>query len=162
MARKFIVDSNVFLEAANTYYAFDRVPGFWSWLSTVMSDQQVRTIEPVRDEINYPKELVDWLDEQASRGVMIDISDPSVQAEYKDVVSWVIQQSYGPQHVTAFLDKADPWVIACAKTHGFVVVTQEQLAGPGTKKIKIPNVCNALGVDCCSTFEMLSELNATF
>ena len=102
------------------------------------------------------------MDEQVRHGILVDISEPDIQAEYKRVISWLSDQPFERQHITAFLDKADPWVIACAKAHGFVVVTQEQLAGPGTKKIKIPNICDELDVICYNTFDMLNDLNATF
>ncbi len=32
---KFILDASVFIEASRTYYAFDIVPTFWEWLSTM-------------------------------------------------------------------------------------------------------------------------------
>ncbi len=42
------------------------------------------------------------------------------------------------------------------------IVTQETHVGPGSQKINIPNVCQAFGVRCINTFEMLTELKAQF
>ena len=30
---KYLVDTNVLIEAKNRYYAFDIAPGFWKWLN---------------------------------------------------------------------------------------------------------------------------------
>lgn len=162
MADAFIVDTNVLLEAANTYYAFNRVPGFWDWMAQQTGAGSIRTVSLVQDELDYPPELVDWVEEQTVAGLLIDVSNPDIQAAYQDLVNWVVQQDFGPEHVAKFLDKADPWVIAAAAVEGHTVATQEKLVGPGTKKIKIPNVCEARSVECCNTFEMLESLDATF
>jgi hypothetical protein len=42
---------------------------------------------------------------------------------------------------------ADPYVIALAKVDNLVVVTGEKKAAPNAKP-HIPNVCDALGVEC--------------
>ena len=61
-----------------------------------------------------------------------------------------------------FLDGADLWIIAAARTLGATVVTQEQAAGAGTRKIKIPNVCAQFDVNCLNTFQMPDTLDARF
>ena len=78
------------------------------------------------------------------------------------MAAWVIEQDFGPEHVGKFLDGADLWIIAAAKVTGATVVTQETLAGAGTKKIKIPNVCAVFEVDCINTFTMIGEKQARF
>ena len=57
-----------------------------------------------------------------------------------------------------FLSKADPWIIAYAYVNNCVVVTHEILA-PGSKKVKIPDICNFLHVQYINVFEMLRELH---
>ena len=57
---------------------------------------------------------------------------------------------------------ADPWIIASAKVLGRKVVTQETPGGANTRKVKIPDVCAAMGVECINSFEMLDELKAQF
>lgn len=159
---QFLVDANVFMEAANTYYAFRRVPGFWVWLKDAVQGGQIRTVQFVLDEVEYPEELVQWVEELGVDILTVDLSDPAVQSAYQNIVNWLVGQSFGPEHVANFLDKADPWLIAAAKVHELTVVTQESLAGSGTKKVKIPNVCDAHGVEWSSTFAMLDVLGAKF
>jgi hypothetical protein len=50
---------------------------------------------------------------------------------------------------------ADPYVVAFAVTRGWVVVTGEKAAGPGSKRVKIPNVCQELGVGCICFLDLI-------
>jgi hypothetical protein len=52
--------------------------------------------------------------------------------------------------------------VAHAKANGLVVVTQERPAKDAKKTVPIPNVCEAFGVPYQNTFEMLTELSASF
>jgi len=53
-------------------------------------------------------------------------------------------------------DPADPWLIACAKVHGYTLVTDERRASIK----KIPFVCRQQGVDvrCIDGLTLLQEL----
>jgi hypothetical protein len=63
----YILDTNVFLDAANNYYAFDRVPAFWEWLEARFNDGAVRTITMAKDEVDFPPEVAEWLNERTQR-----------------------------------------------------------------------------------------------
>ena len=159
---KYIVDANTLIEAANVYYAFKRVPGFWQWMAEQCSDGVIRSASMVKDEIEYPIELVDWVDEREVDGFFIDVSSQEIQKEFQKVAMWVMAQKFGPEHKAKFLDGADPWIIAAAKVLNCKVVTQEKSGGANTKKVKIPDVCLAMGVECVNTFTMTDELSASF
>lgn len=161
-SKQYLVDANVFIEAANTYYALDRVPGFWAWMKDAAQAGSVKTIQFVLDEIEHPEGLVDWVSGIGADVLTVDPSEPAVQAEYQKIVNWLVAQDFGQEHVAKFLDKADPWLIAVAKVQGRTLVTQETLAGAGTKKVKVPNVCAAHGVEWANTFTMLDDLGASF
>lgn len=47
----YVLDSNVFIEAKNRYYAFDICPGFWDWLHAAHESGQVFSIEAVKQEL---------------------------------------------------------------------------------------------------------------
>lgn len=47
----FLLDANVFIEAARTYYAPALAPTFWSWLTQQHQGGTVASIEAVRDEL---------------------------------------------------------------------------------------------------------------
>lgn len=69
-----------------------------------------------------------------------------------------------------FLGCADPIVIAYAKAHQLIVVTEERIRKEelnsngkvGGKKIKIPNVCERIGVSWVNTVDMLRDLKFQF
>ena len=58
---------------------------------------------------------------------------------------------------------ADPWLIASAMDQEATVVTKESLiTQSNAKTIKIPNVCNNMGVRCIDDFEFVKELGFLF
>ena len=150
------------LEAANAYYSFTLGTGFWEWLASQIRRGMVLTVGMVRAEIDAPQELVDWITERVDDGFLIDVSDRPIQSAYSDMAAWIINQSFGPEHIAKFLDGADLWIIAAAKAIGASVVSQEKVAGPGTKKIKIPDVCRQFNIPCMTTFELLRDRDAHF
>jgi hypothetical protein len=157
----YIIDANVMIEAANVY-SFEVVPGFWAWLTEQCERRTIRSASLVKDEVDFPPELVEWIKLRDDEGFLIDVSVDDVQAKLREISDWVIAQDFGPEHVAKFLDGADPWIIAVASVRGAVVVTQEKSVGPTSKKIKIPNVCQSFDVRCINTFELLRDLGAVF
>lgn len=59
----YLLDANVFITAANTYYALDIFPAFWSWLADAASNGVVGTLEHIRDEVTTgtDENLNDWM-----------------------------------------------------------------------------------------------------
>ena len=57
---------------------------------------------------------------------------------------------------------ADPWVIAHALHEGASVVTKETLETHITKRIRIPNVCENMGIPYIDDFEFIRENGIQF
>lgn len=75
---------------------------------------------------------------------------------------WAAGGHYEPTALTPFLgDVADYFLVAHALSHGHTVVTHEKTS-TSTKKIKIPDACSGLGIDCMTPFEMLRTEGARF
>lgn len=160
---KYLLDSNVFIQAKNGPYSFEIAPGFWKWLESLSIEQSFLTIKEVRNElIEYDDELKDWI---ASFPLSHFIEeDLTIQSNMRVITNYVVTNSaFKPHHKNDFLAKADPWLIATALTRDYVVVTQEKKAGPNTTKVKIPNVCDYFGVKYIDVFELMKikkvELN---
>ncbi len=49
---KYLLDTNVFIEAAKGYYAFDIAPRFWEVLVAGATSGTLRSIDRVKDEID--------------------------------------------------------------------------------------------------------------
>lgn len=101
-------------------------------------------------------ELTDWASKNAG------LFEPEDLSRLNDVSNWVNAQTrFDPAHKAAFLDRADPRVISHALANGHTVVTME-VSAPQSTRVKIPDVCSALGVPCQNTFEVLRALGARF
>lgn len=157
---KYLLDSDVFIQAKNLHYGLDFCPAFWDRLVASNTSGQVFSIEEVGDEIEAgADELATWA---AVRGYGFFLKpDSAILPALATVSRWAAGQNYEPAAVSTFLQKAGFYLVAHALAHGQVVVTHE-VAAASTKKIKIPNACIGVGVKCMSPFEMLRHERARF
>lgn len=157
---KYLLDSDVFIQAKNLHYGLDFCPAFWEWLIGANASGLVFSIEKVGDEIEAgADELAGWA---AARGDGFFLKpDSAILPALATVSRWATSQNYEPAAVNTFLQKADFYLVAHALAQGNVVVTHE-IAAASTKKIKIPNACIGVGVKCISPFEMLRYERARF
>lgn len=64
---------------------------------------------------------------------------------------------------TRYRSLADPWVIAHAINEKAVVVTKEEkITALNSSKIKIPNVCDNMGVRWINDFQLIEKLGIRF
>jgi len=153
---KYCLDTNVLIQAWNTYYSMDLAPKYWGILDemaqagTVFCTHEVkREIEKVDDELNKWTKQRDYL--------FRDITE-DVQQHVRDVLKTF------PRLVDTTKDRsmADPWVIAHALAETATVVTKEMITPAGSKRIKIPDVCHTFKVRCINDFEFIKEVGITF
>ena len=88
-------------------------------------------------------------------------ADAGVGQALATLSQWVTGQAYESAAINTFLQVADFYLIAQARSLKYTVVTHEVPAN-SPKKIKIPNVCVGLGVTCMTPFEMLRIERARF
>jgi hypothetical protein len=157
---KYLLDSDVFIQAKNLHYGLDFCPAFWEWLIGANAGGIVFSIEKVGDEIEAgADELAEWA---AGRGDGFFLKpDSGTLPALAEVSRWATSQNYEPAAVNTFLQKADFYLVAQARALQYTVVTHE-VAAASTKKIKIPNVCIGMGVKCISPYEMLRYERARF
>ena len=158
----YLLDANVFKEARNRYYSFRICPGFWQWLEQANATGTVSSIEEVRKEVDAgdkDDDLRVWFANEGTFTFMV--SDEHTAEALKQVVQWVMAQDYDDKNRALFL-KTDSVLIAHAMAHSHTVVTQETYVPANSRKVKIPNVCRAMGVVCMNTFAMLEQENASF
>ena len=156
-AQTYVLDANVFIEAAKRYYAFDIVPSFWQMLVAHAESGQLLRIDRVKDEL-LRADLALW-----AEGPFHDFfdltSDPDVITAYREVMAWSQNQAQFTEAAKAeFAGVADGWLIAYALAKGCVVVTHEQFDPNIKRKVKIPNACQAFGVPYTDTFHMMRAL----
>lgn len=160
----YVLDANVFIEAARRYYAFDLAPKFWKELGHHVSAGHVQSIDRVKRELEQGKDdLAQWVSKGGFGAGFVSTSDKGVIQSYGEIMTWV--QAH-PQFLDGaradFAKGADGWLVAYAKGESGIVVTQE-VADPNVKRrVPIPNVCQAFSVPFCDTFEMLRRLGVKF
>ncbi len=160
----YLLDSNVFIEAANRYYAFDICPGFWDWLDQVCPDRDVCSIRPVHDELaRGHDDLARWVKDRRDDGRFLAVADKPTQQHYAQVVQAVNGGHEKPGAKRTFLAGADPWLVAKALTAGATVVTHEVIVPDETRKrVSLANVCRDFGVPFIDSFALLRHHGAVF
>ncbi len=153
---KFCLDTNVLIQAWNTYYSMDLAPRYWDILDDMAQKGTVFCTHEVRREIEKVDDALKlWIKKRDY--LFRDITE-DVQQHVRDVLKAF------PRLVDTTKDRsmADPWVIAHAKAEQATVVTKEMVTPAGSKKIKIPDVCDTFGVRCINDFEFVKEVGITF
>lgn len=158
--RKYCLDSNVLIQAWQKYYSPKYCPTYWDVLNVLGSEERIFIGKMVYDEITRTDDdLSNWL--KTSNIKVNPITTAVTQA---------LSALYAanPNHKLLVDNKkgrslADPWVISHAIVDNAIVVTKEEMVtASNSKKIKIPNVCQNMGVDCINDFEMIDQLNLSF
>jgi hypothetical protein len=155
----YVLDANVFIQAARRYYAFDVAPRFWDSLVKHASNGQIRSIDRVLKELDRGKDdLAAWVNNDLSDD-FASTDEAGVIRVYGEIMAWVQAQSqFTDAAKTDFASGADGWLVAYVKGKGSVVVTQEVFDPVVKRKVPIPNVCQAFGVPYVDTFDMLRRL----
>ncbi len=158
----YLLDSDVFIAAKNSYYAFAICPGFWDSLLHHHSIGNVASIDRVREELlagRKTEDLVIWVHKQLPRTFFMQSGDPAVVEAYGKVMLWVQRNpQFLDQAKAKFATEADGWLVAYAMVHGSTVVTNEQPRPESRNRILLPDVCKQFTVAYQNTFTMLSNL----
>lgn len=156
----YLLDADVLIRAKNLHYRFQVCPGFWEWLVLMHRIGRVRSVERVRDELRRRKDdLTKWTRDIGDSFFVAPAEDDV--ASLRKVSDHVRDHYLDPAIVTEFTKKADYYLVGQALAGEHVVVTHE-IHEPKSGRVKIPDVCDALGVECINPFEMLKREGASF
>lgn len=154
--RRYCLDTNVFIEGWNKYYSMDLSPGYWDILDTLAKENRLFAPIDVKHEIiKVDDNLTAWIKPRPY--LFKEITDEvqaflrQIMADHQRLVDSTKQRS-----------EADPWVIAFAMAEKAVVVTKETPAGANSRRIKIPDVCNAYKIKWIDDFQLARELGIHF
>jgi len=146
----------VLIEPWNKHFTMARAPQYWELLDDLAKREQAFCKMEVKREIQKKNEsLYTWA---KKHNHLFKEVDTEIQKILIDLMKRF------PRLVDSckFRSPADPWVIAHAMAEYAVVVTKEQLETSKSKRIKIPNVCNELGIEWMDEFQFLDELGFSF
>jgi hypothetical protein len=100
-----------------------------------------------------------WAKSKALDGFFEPVDDMDTVAALKSIADWVDANThYKRPAKSAFLDCADPWLIAAAVASKATIVTYEIRDPDNRSRIKIPDVAHAFNVDCIPPYAMLRVL----
>lgn len=157
---RYLLDTNIFIQARNLHYGFDFCPAFREWLIARNGTGRVASIDKVGDELQAGgDDLSGWANARGA-GFFLPPDDLVLPA-LGQVSSWATSQTYEAAAIATFLQVADYWLVAHSLAHGFVVVTHE-IPSESTRKVKIPNACTGPGITCMSPYGMLRRERARF
>ncbi|MGA0556090.1 DUF4411 family protein [Larkinella sp. VNQ87] len=158
--QKYCLDANVLIVPWQKYYSVDICPSYWELLDKLGRSNVIFIPEQVYEEITVTEdELSLWL--KSSR-IPIRKTDGKVTKCLSDIFI------KDPAHrrlvdSTKGRSLADPWVIAHALNERACVVTKEEkITDLRSLKVKIPNVCDNMGVRWIDDFQLIKELKISF
>lgn len=152
---KYLLDANVFIQAHRTFLNSEIAPGFWDWLETQNKLGTVFSIDAVREELKGGQNgLAQWATE--NKEIFLPPDQPVVDS-LREVVAWAdANPQYSGSAVATFADNADSFLVAHARAHGLVAVTMETTS-KRQNIVKIPDACEALGVEYVTPLSMLRQ-----
>ena len=151
----YLLDTNIFIAAKNEL-PMDVYPSFWRALSQLATNGSFKSIKKVEDEIRKGKdELVNWIDNNLPKDFFIDENAETLVA-LSTVSQWAtMSRVYTQAAKMDFVSVADSWLIAEALSQSMTIITNEISDPQCKKRVKIPDVCIAVGVKYC-------DLNTAF
>ena len=155
---RYLLDSNVLIDADRDYYPMDRVPEFWEWLLHVAREGLAKVpVEAFEEVADGQGQLVKWIKEH--KAVLLEETELDA-----DPVRRVVDQGYAPDLTEDELEKlkADPFIVAYGVAlPGQVTVVTMERGKPSKRRANrhIPDVCAALGIPCIDTYEFLRRLD---
>jgi Domain of unknown function (DUF4411) len=156
----YCLDANVLIQAWQKYYSFDLCPDYWKLLNELGEKGRILLPRKVEEEILHTEDkLAVWL--KSSKISILDI-DGDVTRCLKEIYDANPLHRYLVDN-TKQRSLADPWIIAHAKKEGACVVTKEgKVSDQNSSRIKIPNVCENMGIRWIDDFQFVHEVNIRF
>jgi hypothetical protein len=159
-ANRYCLDANVLIQAWQKYYSPKLCPNYWDVLIDLGRQDLIFIPELVYEEITRTEDdLSKWL--KSSKIPIHKITESVTICLQK-----IYAQNTSHKHLvdnTKARSLADPWVIAHALNENATVVTKEEkVTAPNSPKVKIPNVCENMGIRWINDFEFIHELDIRF
>jgi len=156
----YCLDSNVLIQAWQKYYSPKYCPSYWDVLNELGSENRIFIPSMVYDEIvKTDDDLSEWL--RAS-----DIKVNRITSDITQILTSIYAADPNHKHLVDSKkgrSLADPWVIAHAiKENAIVVTKEEKITALNSTKIKIPNVCDNMGVPWINDYKMVEQLGLKF
>lgn len=157
----YLFDTNIFIKSKNEQ-PVDVWPTFWMRISELIREGKIFSSIQVKEEIDRGgDELTDWMRDNATSGFYCK-AESDVLLKYEEAQRWAKSNPVFTQAaIHEFAEVADAFLVATAAAKGFTLVTNEKPDPYCRRRVKIPDVCNALGVRYCDLNTVFRELGVT-
>ena len=163
---KYIIDSNVLIEAHRNYYSFDFGNSFWNQLEKFFKSKDIVVLKVVRDEILHGADdsLAKWMKSvEIYFQPFIATDTEQFYENYSKILNYV--QNCGLYKKIALTNWsnpqiADPCIIVVAMQYNYTILTNEKSVGKITnpsKNARIPDVAKHFGVECMRIFDFMRK-----
>lgn len=153
----YLFDTNIFIRSKNEM-PMDLWPTFWTKMAGLINSGVVFSSEMVKSEINRGNdELTEWIKSLAPKDFYLPITE-DVIVKYEDCQNWARCRNFTQNALRTFAEVADAYLIATASAKNITLVTYETSDPNCKNRVKIPDVCNAIGVRYCDLNTVLREL----
>lgn len=132
----------------------------WDGLEALVQQQQLISTREVWNEVqtqNISEDVLNWV--KNNKQIFTTPSEKELQFVVQIFQKLHFQSLISAQSRLKGTPVADPFVIACAKTLGGTVVTEEQFK---PNAAKIPNVCQYFGIPCIDLEEFMKQQDWKF
>ena len=157
----YLLDANILITAANTYYGIKQVPEFWTWLLHQAESGAIKIpLEMYEEVIEGRKEgdeLLGWIKNDAHRGALVFDEPCKI-----DFVQRVVRAGYAGDLTDDEVEKIgrDPFLISYGliDPERCIVTTEISKPSKARQHRHIPDVCQTLKVKCCGPWELNRQL----
>ena len=157
----YLLDANILITAANTYYGVSRVPEFWSWLQHQGASGHIKIPVEMYEEVLEGRkdddELLDWVKNDANRNALV-----LDETAAPNLVQRVVKEGYANDLTDDEIEKLgrDPFLIAYGLADANRCITTTEVSKPSKQRHNrhIPDVCASLKVSWCGPWDLNKHL----
>ena len=155
----YLLDANVLITAATSFYKFNRVPEYWRWIRHHAEAGNIKMSLEIHGEIaKGTDDLARWVrDRPCKEALLLDESANPVTFQY------VLNISYGANLTDIELIKIerDAFLVVYAfdKNNRCVVTSEISKSGKQRANTKLPDACAKVGISCISAAKFLDDLD---
>ncbi|VVT53874.1 hypothetical protein UYSO10_4930 [Kosakonia radicincitans] len=157
----YLLDANILIHAHDYYYPQKRVPEFWEWILFHAINGRIKMPLEIIDEIKGGDSDVHakWVHNKTNRPHIL------LPEEFDaEILNQVVNEGYAKDLSDLEIEKIgkDPFLIAYAmkdKKNRIVVSNETPKPSKVRANRKVPDVCNTFGVNCCTVYQLLKDLD---
>ncbi len=158
----YLIDANVLIRADADFYALDRIPQFWDWVTEQGNHGTIKIPREIYDEVvGHDDPLANWLKEDEHKDALLldEEADP-------DLVQQVLIDGYmanDPRFDDAQIQKIgrDAFLVAYAVADATRVIVTREVSAPSKElgNRKVPDVCDDCGIEWTTDYELYRLLD---